>query len=124
WESPYPLTDPLKMLGNFSGILLLLGITLVVTNRFKNKEKADIGSYFDWLFITVVAVVAVTGMLSQFLRLADISVLAYPVYFTHLVSVFFLFLYAPYSKFAHLAYRTTAMVYAKHSDREVEVQSK
>ncbi|MEW6410749.1 MAG: quinone-interacting membrane-bound oxidoreductase complex subunit QmoC, partial [Nitrospirota bacterium] len=42
WESPYPLTDPLKMLGNFSGILLLLGITLVVTNRFKNKEKADI----------------------------------------------------------------------------------
>jgi quinone-modifying oxidoreductase subunit QmoC len=33
------------------------------------------------------------------------------------VFIFFLFAYAPYSKMAHMVYRTTAMVYAKLSGR-------
>lgn len=117
-ESPYPLYDPMKILGNLSAIALLIGITLVIINRFKNKEKAGIGSYFDWIFIIVVFVIMATGILSEVLRLADVAVIAYPVYFTHLVFVFFLFAYAPFSKMAHMIYRTTAMVFAKHVKRD------
>jgi quinone-modifying oxidoreductase subunit QmoC len=119
-ESPYPLYDPMKILGNLSAFALLLGITLVISNRKKNEKKAGSGSYYDWLFISVVLGIVATGILTELLRLAGIAVFAYPVYFIHLVIVFFLFAYAPYSKMAHMVYRTTAIVYAKASGRDKE----
>jgi quinone-modifying oxidoreductase subunit QmoC len=120
-HSPYPQIHPIKIIGNISGILLLVGITLVVINRFrvKTQQNTGLGSYFDWLFITIIYVVVLSGFLSEITRLADIPILAYPVYFIHLSSVFFLFLYAPYSKLAHIAYRTIALVYAKQIKREI-----
>ncbi|MCI0469329.1 MAG: quinone-interacting membrane-bound oxidoreductase complex subunit QmoC [Nitrospirae bacterium] len=117
-ESPYPLNDPLKILGNFSALALLIGITLVILNRMKNKEKADIGGYYDWLFISVVFAIMATGILAELLRLANIASLAYPIYFAHLVFVFFLFAYAPFSKMAHMVYRMTALVFARHAGRD------
>ncbi len=117
YNGPYPQTNIVKWIGNVSGIALLVGITMVILNRFKNQEKSGIGSYFDWFFIFVVYGVGLTGMLAQILRLANIPVLGYPMYFAHLVFVFVLFAYAPYSKMAHMVYRTTAMVFAKYSNR-------
>jgi quinone-modifying oxidoreductase subunit QmoC len=117
-KSPYPLTDPVKIIGNVSALGLLLGITLVVRYRLKNKEKAGSGGYYDWLFINLIILIVATGILSEIFRLADIAILAFSVYFIHLVVVFFLFFYAPFSKMAHMVYRATAMVFAKHAERE------
>jgi quinone-modifying oxidoreductase, subunit QmoC len=117
-ESPYPWYDPMKILGAVSGLVLFAGILQVIMNRNKNAEKAGKGSYYDWLFISIIFMIVTTGILSYVLRLADITVLAYPVYFIHLVVVFFLFAYAPFSKMAHMVYRTTALVFAKYSGRE------
>ncbi|MEW6108155.1 MAG: quinone-interacting membrane-bound oxidoreductase complex subunit QmoC [Nitrospirota bacterium] len=117
-ESPYPLYDPMKILGNISAVILFAGILQVILNRKKNAEKAGNGSYYDWLFISIVLLIVTTGILTEVLRLADIAVLAYPIYFIHLVVVFFLFAYAPFSKMAHMVYRTTALVFAKYSGRE------
>jgi quinone-modifying oxidoreductase subunit QmoC len=116
--SPYPLYDPLKIVGNVSALALFTGITLVMLNRVKNTEKAGKGGYFDWLFIVVIYAIAATGILSEVFRLADIGVLAYPTYFIHLVFVLFLIAYAPFSKMAHMVYRATAMVFAKEAARE------
>ncbi len=118
-ESPYPLFDPMKIVGNVSAVLLLAGILQVITNRRKNVDKAGAGSYYDWLFIGIITSIVVTGILSEVLRLAHVRMLAYPTYFIHLVSVFFLFAYAPFSKMAHMVYRTTALVFAKYSGRDV-----
>lgn len=120
WESPYPLYDPMKIVGNLSAFALLLGITLVISNRLKNEKKAGFGSYFDWLFISVVFTIVSTGILSELLRLAGIPILAYPIYFVHLVVVFFLFAYAPFTKMAHMVYRATALVYAKAAGRDTD----
>ena len=118
WGSPYPLTDPIKIIGNASAAALLLGIILVIINRISSRAKAGIGSYYDWLFIGVVIFVTVTGILSEVFRLMDIAGLAYPTYIAHLSFVFFLFAYAPFSKMAHMVYRATAMVFAKQVGRE------
>jgi len=120
--SPYPLTDPVKWLGNVSAIMLLVGIVMVINNRKKNEEKAGKGGYYDWLFIYIVFAVMATGILSELSRLANIAVLAYLIYFAHLIVVFFLFAYAPFSKMAHMMYRATAMVFAKATQRDVEVK--
>lgn len=121
-ESPYPLTDPVKILGNASALGLLIGISLMISNRLKNKEKAGGGGYYDWLFINLVFAIMATGILAELIRLADIAVLAYSVYFIHLIVVFFLIAYAPFSKMAHMVYRATAMVFAKQTERDIEVK--
>ncbi len=116
-DSPYPIYDPLKLLAIVGTAALIYGIYLIIKERQANAEKAGIGNYFDWLFILVVVAVGVTGLGSWVFRLLGIKILAYPTYFLHLSSVFFLFFYAPFSKMAHMVYRTVAMLYARMADR-------
>lgn len=122
WESPYPLKDPLKIWGNLSALALLTGITLIIVNRLRVSPKAGFGNYFDWMLITIIYTITVTGILSEAFRLLNIASIAYPVYFIHLVFVFVLFAYAPFSKMAHLVYRTVAMVFTKHIGDDLRLQ--
>jgi quinone-modifying oxidoreductase subunit QmoC len=115
--SPFPNNDPLKILALISSIAFALGVVIILFNRFAKAGKAGMGSYFDWIFLAIVIGVGATGMLSWYLRLANASA-GYAVYYFHLVLVWSLFAYAPYSKFAHLFYRTTAMVFTKYTGRD------
>jgi quinone-modifying oxidoreductase subunit QmoC len=120
FESPYTLfwpPDPLKWLALLGSGLLLFGIYRIYTARQENAEKAGYGTYYDWQLIYLIAAVGITGILSWFFRLLGSPTLAYPTYFLHLVSIFCLFFYAPYTKIAHLVYRTVAMLYARMADR-------
>ncbi len=114
WNNPVPV----KWVGSISAAAGLIGIGWIIVNRFKHAEKIGIGAYFDWLLISVVATVIVTGVGAWGLRVGNIGVLAFPVYFVHLSSVLFLFVYAPFSKMAHMVYRTTAMVFARTTGRD------
>jgi quinone-modifying oxidoreductase subunit QmoC len=116
---PYPLANPVKILANISGIALLVGSILMISNRLKDRgPNVGKGSYFDWSLLMLVLGLAVTGLLSQLTRLVDSASIAYPMYFAHLVLVFCLFTYLPFSKLAHLVYRTLAMAYSRYSERE------
>jgi quinone-modifying oxidoreductase, subunit QmoC len=120
FDSPYNLLlppDPLKWLALLGTGLLLFGIYRIYTARQENAEKAGYGTYFDWQLIYLIVAVGITGALSWVFRLLGSATLAYPTYFVHLVSVFCLFFFAPYTKIAHLVYRTTAMVYARMANR-------
>jgi len=116
-ESPYHIYEPIKLLAIVGTAALIYGIYNILRERQANAEKAGYGTYFDWLFIYVVFAVGATGLLSWVFRLLTIKMLAYPTYFLHLTSVFFLFFYAPYSKMAHMVYRTVAMLYARMTGR-------
>jgi hypothetical protein len=73
--------------------------------------------------------VAVTGFVTEVFRfIVDmdqrtmLEYSGYSIYFVHLVCVFGLLVYLPYSKFAHLWYRTVAMIYAEYSGRTQETR--
>jgi quinone-modifying oxidoreductase subunit QmoC len=113
--TPWPLWHPVKILGNVSGVAMLIGCGIFLYRRLIDQEKAGKSTYSDWLFLWVLTLTTLTGFLCEILRLANIPPLAYGVYFVHLIFIFVLLVYIPYSKFAHLAYRFVAMLYAASS---------
>ena len=116
---PYSQVNPVKILANVSAIALLVGVILMISNRLKDTgANVGKGTWFDWSLILLVLGLVVTGGLSELTRLAHLRVIAYPMYFAHLVFVFCLFTYLPFSKLAHLVYRTLAMAYSRYSGRE------
>jgi len=111
-NTPLDLLDPVKILGNAGAIASFIGLLWIIYRRTSAQKEAGKPTYFDWTFIIVIFLTIVTGIGAESARLAGMAVVAYSVYFTHLVLVSFLFAYMPFSKFAHILYRTTAMVFA------------
>jgi quinone-modifying oxidoreductase subunit QmoC len=107
-RTPLPLTDPWKIFANLCAVIILAGSGILLVDRISRAAS----TYFDWFFLLTLLGVVLTGIASELLRLAQVTIM-YAVYFVHLVLVFALFLYAPYSKFAHFLYRTVAMAAAR-----------
>ena len=116
-HGPLPMTDPFKWLANISAIAMLFGIFVLWSNRTKSEsESGSSKTFYDWFLIWLIAAVGVTGFGAQVIRWINLPALGYAVYFCHLVSVMMLFLYLPYTKMAHIAYRTTAMAFEKYRE--------
>jgi quinone-modifying oxidoreductase subunit QmoC len=113
---PMAQTHPLKILGNVSGIAVIAACLVFMVRRAVDQEKAGKTTYNDWLFVTVLLLVATTGFLSEITRIADLPGVAYPTYFIHLTLVFFLLVYSPFSKFAHVYYRPAAMLIQRYRE--------
>lgn len=112
-HTPLPLASPLKILANASTAVILIGVVVLLTQRLRHPERRQHSTYFDWWLLWVLAGVVVTGLLSELLRLLQLQ-LMYGIYFIHLVLVFSLLAYAPYSKLAHLVYRTVALAASRN----------
>jgi len=111
FHTPWPLYNPIKILANIGAILLLYGVISLIVNRSRASSEGKLSSsYRDWFLIYLVLAVGVTGLLTEILRLVH-NAFYLGMYALHLIAVFMLFLSIPYSKFAHLIYRTTAYVF-------------
>jgi quinone-modifying oxidoreductase subunit QmoC len=110
-HTPLALTNPWKILANVCAVAAFAGVTILLADRLGAARRAR-STYFDWFFLLTLFGVLATGIASEILRLGQVATVMYIVYFVHLVLVCALFLYAPYSKFAHLAYRAAAMAVA------------
>jgi Heterodisulfide reductase, subunit C len=116
-DTPLPMWHPLKILANVGLVLMLVGLSYLTIRRVGLDPKKQKSNYYDWYLIGVIWFVGLTGMFSQFFRLADWVAPAYIVYYFHLVSVFMLFAYLPWSKLGHLVYRTAALTYVRYIGR-------
>lgn len=114
---PFSFWSPWRMLANLGGVLLTAGCVLMIWDRLKDRPHPVASTFSDWALLAALLAVALTGFLSEALHYARMEPHRQIAYFIHLVFVFALLIYLPYSKLAHLAYRATAMVYAEHTGR-------
>ena len=112
---PYSQINPVKWLGNIGGIALIIGAGLMIAQRMAKKDQ--VSAYKDWYLLYLVMGLGVTGMLTELIRLAGLYDLMAFIYYIHLILVWALFAYTPFSKLAHLVYRTVAMTYQEYSGR-------
>lgn len=115
-EGPYSQINPVKWLGNIGGVALVVGGLLLLKNRLKNKDQ--VSGYWDWYLIGLVLGLGSTGLLTQMTRLGGLAGLSTVIYVIHLMFVWCLFAYTPFSKLAHLVYRTVAMTYSEYAGRK------
>ena len=114
--TPWAQYNPIKILANLGGLAVLAGCFLVFQER-RREDRDSSNSYFDWFLLGLVATVVASGLLAEITRLIGIGFVYYLLYFVHLVAIFGLFAYSPYSKLGHVIYRTVALVHAKASGR-------
>jgi quinone-modifying oxidoreductase subunit QmoC len=109
---PVPLAHPYKILGNISAVALVIGGVWLLYNRM-TSEHAGNSTAFDNFFLGVVLLLIATGILVEIGRFVFDPMLACYLYVLHLGAVLCLFITFPHSKFAHLLYRTLAMVHER-----------
>ncbi|MDD9302802.1 MAG: quinone-interacting membrane-bound oxidoreductase complex subunit QmoC [Desulfobacter sp.] len=116
YPGPYPQLNPIKWLANISGVALVIGSGMMIKNRLANKEQLT--AYKDWFILGVVFALGLTGMLAEMTRLAHMQWVSYGFYYLHLIAIFNLFAFLPFSKMAHIVYRLVAMAYAEYGNRK------
>jgi ferredoxin len=110
--SPVPPWYPMRILGALGGVVCLYGLAIVLSRRFQGKEPPYTKSSFaNWLFPVLLAATVLTGLFCEV-----IVYLPYPaaaghlVFFAHVVLAMDLVAMLPLTKFAHVLFRTLALV--------------
>ena len=116
-HGPMSVWNPVKILANVSAVAMIVGIGILWMNRArKEAEKGLTPTFYDWFLIWEIMVVGVSGLLAEIARWAGLAGPGYVIYYIHLVAVMMLFMYMPYTKFAHLVYRTFSMAFEKYRE--------
>ncbi len=119
-ESPYPQLGPVKIAGNLGGILIFIGCVMAIYRRLSKSSDLGKTTYFDWFLLLTLFFVNITGFATEIIRLMELAAATYWIYLSHIWLMSMLLVYAPFSKGAHIIYRTLAMTYARQIGRNVE----
>lgn len=120
---PYSQINPVKILANIAGLGIVIGSAIMIKDRL---AKAETSSFKDWALLVLVFGLGATGLLSELTRLLGyvggltgiMTMVTYAFYYVHLILIFSLFAYLPFSKMAHIVYRVAALGYAEYSNRK------
>ena len=109
--SSVPIYYPIRLLGTISGLSLVYGTSIAIYKRLQKGDKYTSNSQAaDWIFLVLLWLVGLTGFL---LEIADYvpgpDLWGYPIMIIHISLAMDLIIMLPFSKFAHLIYRTTAI---------------
>jgi ferredoxin len=109
-----PLTDPVRLLGTASGILLTYGTLAMMVQRRRKSEVSTRHTLFtDWVFLALLLLAGLTGFVLEAFDYGSVSWLTDYALAVHLVVIFELLILAPFTKFAHAIYRPFAIWISK-----------
>ena len=114
---PLPITNPFKIAGNIASLMIYTGLGIMIGHRLFNKSVFGKSGYADWLLLISICLLTLSGTMVELARFGNWSC-AYHLYFFHLVAVWFVIMYLPFTKLGHIFLRTTALLYARSIDRK------
>jgi len=98
---PLPLISPVRILGNVSGVLIMVGLTIALGRRVIYRDLRERTSGYDLLFFSLLYTAAITGFATEFASMANVYAVTYDVYWAHIILVALLLVTAPLTKFVH-----------------------
>jgi ferredoxin len=106
-----PLWYPVRLLGTLAGLLLIYGVSLAIYNRLRKvDETTSHSSVSDWAFLVLLWLTGISGFALEFaLYLPHPAIWAYWTLLGHIAVAGELLLLMPFTKFAHVMYRTIAL---------------
>lgn len=110
----HAITHPQRWLGYYITFGLVFATVYYFIGRFKKKEPIfKFSHHSDWIFITLLFLISITGILIHIFRINGMATATYYVYALHLaVEVPMVFTFVAFSKWSHLAYRPLAIYLA------------
>jgi len=110
--SSVPPWYPMRILGALGGVVCLYGLTVVLLRRVQAKDPVYAkSSVADWFFPILLMLTVLTGLLCEIVVYFPSSTsVGHLVFLTHVVLALDLIAMLPLTKFAHVLYRTLALV--------------
>ena len=106
-----PIWYPTRLLGTLAGAMLVYGVTVAIVKRMrKTDEAATYSTPSDWAFLVLLWLGGMSGFaLEVAIYLPQPYGWSYWMLLVHLVVVLELLVLLPFTKFAHVLYRTMAL---------------
>jgi ferredoxin len=106
-----PIYSPIRLLGTVSGLALLYGTSIAFYKRLQKQDKyASNSEAADWILLVLLWLVGLTGFLLEIAGYIPAQATwGYPMLVIHVSLAMDLIIMLPFSKFAHVFYRSTAI---------------
>lgn len=117
WESPWGIFSATKAFGIIGTALVSAGVLLAIYRRASGDPTVGKSSYGDWLLLLLLLFTVLSGLATWLIRVTEWESATYWAYLIHAILFFELFIFAPFSKGAHIFYRLTAMTWSNYTGR-------
>ncbi|MCW5201972.1 4Fe-4S dicluster domain-containing protein [Desulfobulbus sp. US4] len=108
----HPFWHPTRIFGYYAAVALLLVSGNILYSRWyvKEEKKHRYSDFTDIFFLILLFVIASTGLMVHFFRLAGWPMATYTIYVIHVaICIGMLCIMLPYGKLSHLFYRPLAI---------------
>lgn len=106
-----PIWSPIRLLGTIAGLFLIYGTTVSIIKRLKKVDRpTEYSSLDDWAFLIMMWLSGVTGFAVEVaIYIQPPQMWAYWMLIFHIAVAMEMLLLLPFTKFAHVIYRTVAL---------------